>query len=70
MRGKCERGKGGEAGAADVAGIEAGVAAGTYTTLAQFDADVASFIAAVIKENGRFSTLGAAAAQIKKVRLD
>lgn len=70
VRAKAERGKAQEAGPADLAAIEADVEAVNYTTLTKFDADVTTLISAVLRENGRASTLGNAAVQLKKVILE
>lgn len=43
--------------------------AGHYDTVAKFDADVNSLLTTVLRENGRLSTMGGAAAQVKKVRI-
>lgn len=69
VRAKADRGKVQESGPTDLSAIESEVDAGHYDTLAKFDADVNSLLNAVMRENGRLSTLGSAAAQIKKVRM-
>lgn len=52
----------------DLHAIDANIANGHYENVTQFDADVNSALSAVIREQGRLSTLGAVAVQLKKVR--
>lgn len=67
MRTKGERGKPQEGSAVDLATLEANVEAGQYTSLLQFDSDVTTILASAMREHGRLSTIGAAAAQLRKV---
>lgn len=68
LRTKGERSKSQDSGPTDLPSVEANVDAGHYTSLAQFDSDVNSILAGVMREHGRLSTMGAAAAQLRKVR--
>lgn len=51
----------------DLHAIDANIASGHYESVIQFDADVNGVFSAVIREQGRMSTLGAVAVQLKKV---
>lgn len=66
---KAEVGKCGPAELAPLAAVGAALEAGGYDSLHQFDADVSSLLGAVLRESGRLSAKGAAAAQLKKVTL-
>lgn len=52
----------------DLHAIDANIASGHYESVAQFDVDVNGVFSAVIREQGRSSTLGTVAVQLKKVR--
>lgn len=51
----------------DLHAIDANIASGHYESVTQFDMDVNGVFSAVIREQGRSSTLGALAVQLKKV---
>lgn len=53
----------------DLHTIDANIASSHYESVTQFDVDVNGVFSAVIREQGRSSTLGAVAVQLKKVRI-
>lgn len=52
----------------DLHAIDANIATDHYESVTQFDVDVNGVFSAVIREQGRSSTLGMVAVQLKKVR--
>lgn len=54
--------------AADLNAIENNIEKGKYESVAQFDADMNAVFTAVMREQGRLSTLGNVAVHLKKVK--
>lgn len=51
----------------DLSTIQSNIDAGRYDSVAQFDTDVNALFSTVIREHGKVTALGAAAAQLRKV---